>query len=65
MILTGGTATPSSKKVRASVGSDPGTLPPTSVMWPNIAAQAITRPSLYTGISSSQSLMWLIAPLQE
>ena len=37
-------------------------MPPTSVMWPNIAAQATSRPSRKIGISSSQSLRWLIAP---
>ena len=35
MILTGGMMIPSSKIVRAPVGSDPGSGPPASIMWPN------------------------------
>ena len=48
----------------ASVGRLPGTLPPMSVMWPNIAAQAISRPARNTGTMTSWSLMWLTAPSQ-
>jgi hypothetical protein len=50
--------------VRASVGMDDGVLPPTSDMCPNIDAQPTTRPSWKTGITSSQSLAWLIAAPQ-
>lgn len=56
--------TPSSKIVRASVGIEQAVLPPTSDMWPNIDAQPTTRPSTYTGMTTSQSLAWLIAPSQ-
>ena len=45
----------------ASVGSEPGTLPPTSVMCPNIAAHPTIRPWWKTGMTTSQSLAWLIA----
>ena len=56
---------PSSKICCASVGMLPGTRPPVSVMWPNIAAQPITRPFLKMGSSTSQSGVWLMAPSQE
>ena len=36
MILTGGMRRPSSQMVRASAAWEPGTGPPTSIMWPNI-----------------------------
>ena len=49
----------------ASVGIDAGVLPPTSDMWPNIDAQPTMRPSTKIGITTSQSLAWLIAAPQE
>src|SRR3954466_10116568 len=39
--------------------------PPTSDMCPNIEAQPTTRPPKNTGITTSQSLAWLMAPSQE
>ena len=56
---------PSSKIEVASVGSDPGTLPPTSVMCPNIADQPTIRPEWKIGRTTSQSLAWLIAAPHE
>ena len=47
--------------VRASVGIEHGVLPPTSDMCPNIDAQPTTRPSSKIGMTTSQSLAWLIA----
>ncbi len=57
--------TPSSKIVRASVGIELGVLPPTSDMWPNIADHPTTRPRWKIGITTSQSLAWLIAASHE
>ena len=50
--------------VLASVGIDDGVLPPTSDMWPNIDAQPTSRPSTKIGVTTSQSLAWLIAAPQ-
>ncbi len=63
--LKGGMITPSSKIVRASVGIELAVLPPTSAMWPNIDAQPTIRPVWNTGMTTSQSLAWLMAAPQE
>jgi hypothetical protein len=46
---------PSWKMVSALIGMEPGTMPPLSDMWPNIADQARCRPSLKIGTSTIQS----------
>jgi hypothetical protein len=46
------------------VGIEHGVLPPTSDMCPNIDAQPTTRPSTKIGVTTSQSLAWLIAAPQ-
>jgi len=63
--LKGGITTPSSKMVFASVGIDEADLPPTSDMWPNIDDHPTTRPSTKIGMTTSQSLAWLMAAPHE
>ena len=53
---------PSPKIEVAAVGMLPGTGPPTSIMWPNMELKPTSSPSKKIGISTIQSLMWLIAP---
>ena len=53
--LVGGIRIPSWKIVVASIGIDPGTMPPLSDICPNIADQAMCRPSLNTGTKTTQS----------
>ena len=61
-ILIGGMRIPSPKIEVAAVGMLPGTGPPTSIMWPNMELKPTSSPSKKIGISTIQSLMWLIAP---
>ena len=62
-ILIGGMRMPSSQIESASETWLPGTLPPTSIMWPKIDANATRRPSWKTGRITSQSLQCEIDPL--
>ena len=48
---------PSSKIVRAPVGSDPGSGPPASIWWPNWLDQPTSSSSKKIGTSTSQSLV--------
>jgi hypothetical protein len=50
--------------VSALIGIDPGTMPPLSDMWPNIADHAMCRPSLKIGTSTIQSGRCETAALQ-
>ena len=63
-ILIGGIRMPSSQIESASETWLPGTLPPTSIMWPKSEANATRSPSWKTGRITSQSLQWEIDPLQ-
>ena len=50
--------------VRASNGMEPGTLPPTSTMWPNMELKPTSTPSWKIGIITHQSLLCEMEPLQ-
>ena len=63
-ILIGGIRMPSSQIERASETWLPGTLPPTSIMWPKSEVNATRSPSWNIGRITSQSLQWEIEPLQ-
>lgn len=61
-ILTGGILRPSSQIDPASLTWLPGTLPPTSIMCPNMDAKPTWRPSKWIGTTRHQSLQWVIEP---
>ena len=63
-ILIGGIRMPSSQIESASETWLPGTLPPTSIMWPKSELNATCSPSWKMGRITSQSLQWEIEPLQ-
>ena len=61
---TGGMRSPSSQMVRALAGIEPGTMPPTSTMWPKIEEKPTSTFSWKIGIITHQSLLCEIEPLQ-
>ncbi len=63
-ILIGGMRRPSSQIESASFTWLPATLPPTSIMWPNIDEKPTCSPSWKIGTITSQSLQCEIEPLQ-
>ena len=48
--------------VVAAVGIEPGTGPPTSIMWPNMEVKPIRSSSKKIGTITIQSLIWEMAP---
>ena len=62
-ILIGGIRSPSSQIDSASLTWLPGTLPPTSIMCPNIEEKPTWRPAWKIGTMTSQSLQCEIDPL--